>query len=255
MVFVSGNILNASELNAFSTTTIVTTGDVGIGTAAPGKRLQIDDSGTAEVLIKSTDSVGDSALLFGNIDDSVQASVFYDASSKSLYLRGYNNTNRFRISEAGSIWALGIYNLTASSAANVFSSSNGYLYRSTSSIKYKTDVEDLEDSYADHVLQMRPVWYRSTTGNDPTDFSYYGLIAEEVAAIDPRLVHFGPTPDCICPDDPDNPDATAHTPECLTEPEGVQYDRLVPHLISVAQRQAAELAALTARLDALESPA
>ena len=100
---------------------------------------------------------------------------------------------------------------------------------------------------------MRPVWYRSITGNDPTGYSYYGLIAEEVAAIDPRLVSFGPLPDCICGDDPDDEGVTLHTPECLTEPEGVQYDRLVPHLISVAQRQAAELAALTARLEALEA--
>jgi hypothetical protein len=46
---------------------------------------------------------------------------------------------------------------------------------------------------------------------------------------------------------------TVHTPECSTEPEGVQYDRLIPHLISVAQRQAAQIEETMARVDALES--
>ena len=228
-------------------------GDVGIGTTSPAKKLDVLDTGTAEVSIRSSSSGGDSALLFGNADDTIQASVFYDASLKSLYLRGYNNTSRLRISEYGTIWTSYVYSHTTSNAANMHIHSNGYLYRSTSSRKYKTEIEDLENDYADRVLAMRPVWYRSTTGNDPAEHSYYGLIAEEVSEIDPRLVHYGPTPDCDCPDDPDDPDAVLHTPECLTEPEGVQYDRLVPHLISVVQRQAAQIEDLSARVAALEA--
>ena len=41
MVFVAGAVLTAAELNAFSTTTIVTTGDVGIGTATPRAELDV----------------------------------------------------------------------------------------------------------------------------------------------------------------------------------------------------------------------
>ena len=48
MVFVSGEILTAAELNAFSTTTIVTTGNVGIGIAAPDAPLHIATADTAD---------------------------------------------------------------------------------------------------------------------------------------------------------------------------------------------------------------
>ena len=200
--------------------TVKSTGKVGIGTTAPAELLHVGDASTA-----------------GTFRVHATAGV-----------------NSFRISGTNAI-STTIKDATTALAGNMYISTGGYMYRSTSSIKYKSPVEDLEDDYADRVLEMRPVWYRSITGNDPTGFSYYGLIAEEVAAIDPRLVSFGPLADCVCPDDPDDPGVTVHTPECLTEPEGVQYDRLIPHLISVAQRQADELAALTARLEALESPA
>ena len=145
-----------------------------------------------------------------------------------------------------------IVNLTTASAANVFiSTANNSMYRSTSSAKYKTDIETLEDEYADIVFELRPVWYRSTTGNDPEEYSYYGLIAEEVAQVDPRLVHFGATADCGCVEDEDG--HIEHEQACLTEPEGVFYERLVPHLINVVQRQQTQIDALTARIEALEA--
>jgi hypothetical protein len=48
------------------------------------------------------------------------------------------------------------------------------IYRSTSSIKYKTDVEDIDNAYADAILGCRPVWYRSLCERDPKDHSYWG---------------------------------------------------------------------------------
>jgi hypothetical protein len=84
---------------------------------------------------------------------------------------------------------------TTASAANAFldsgSSPANQLLRSTSSGRYKRDVEDIDPAHADAVLQLRPVWYRSKVAHDPQDWSWYGLIAEEVAEIDPRLVHWG----------------------------------------------------------------
>jgi hypothetical protein len=144
-----------------------------------------------------------------------------------------------------------INNITTGSAANVYIAGNNTMYRSTSSAKYKTDIETLEDDYADVVFRLRPVWYRSLSPDDPDEWSYYGLIAEEVAEVDPRLVHYGPSTDCQC--EPDDDDHVEHVLSCLTEPEGVQYDRLVPHLISVVQRQSTTIQELTARIEALEA--
>jgi hypothetical protein len=127
---------------------------------------------------------------------------------------------------------LGVGTNTTATAGNVNVTTGGILRRSTSSIKYKTDVETLEDDYADKLFELRPVWYRSTVPSDNSEWSHYGLIAEEVAQVDPRLVQF------------------AEQENGTVEPEGVQYDRLVPHLINLVQRQQAQIDALTARLDA-----
>ncbi|MDF3016330.1 MAG: putative phage tail fiber protein [Thermomicrobiales bacterium] len=87
---------------------------------------------------------------------------------------------------------------TTASAANAFinsgSSPVGQLLRSTSSEWYKTGIEDVEQKYLDAALSIRAVYYRSDPKHVPNDnpaFGHWGHIAEEVAAIDPRLVHWG----------------------------------------------------------------
>lgn len=314
MAFVAGAVLTAAELNAFSTTTIVTTGDVGIGTPTPGAPLQIDHATSAAVRLNDTGgTVGaaiDSRVQFyagGAQNGSVgyesgsgimelvnnDGPVYVETDNAHILLRTIGTT-RMKVDEAGNVGigttaptgllqlgdgstagsfrvhasggdesfrvvttvvrSTNIVGLTTAAGANVYiSSGNNTLYMSTSSARFKSDVEDLEDDYADRVLAMRPVWFRSATGNDPVNYSYYGLIAEEVAEIDPRLVNFGPTPACDCPEDPEDPGVVVHSLECCNVPTGVQYDRLVPHLISVAKRQANQIADLTARLEALEA--
>jgi len=152
-------------------------------------------------------------------------------------------TERWRIDAAGSlIGAAGSallapanYSLTTASAANVNIDSGGLFRRSTSSSKYKTDIEALDDNYADAILQCRPVWYRSTCDADKPEWAYWGFIAEEVAAIDPRLCFFEEKEDGSL------------------EPEGVQYDRFVPHLLNLIKRQKEQIEAMEARLSALEA--
>lgn len=105
---------------------------------------------------------------------------------------------------------------TTTESANVFIfSSSGRLARSTSLAATKTDVEDLDPSYADRVLDLRPVFYRSLASLDSTERSHYGLIAEEVDEVEPRLAAR----------DPDSGDLI-----------GVQYDRVPVLLLSVVQR-------------------
>ena len=165
-------------------------------------------------------------------------------------------TERLKLDNAGNVIAVGIYNQVSGGAANVGVNSGGTLYRSTSSIKYKTDVETLQDSYADALLECRPVWYHSLCENDNPEHSFWGFIAEEVAEIDPRLVHWKTVEITY-----DENGSAVETP-CDPEPEGVAYDRFVPHLINLLKRQkeqlesqAATIAALDARLTALEGGA
>jgi hypothetical protein len=191
---------------------------------------------------------------YGNIADSANRWNFYANGTAPNYF-------------AGKIASLGSYNDTTASAANVFIASNGDIQRSTSSIRYKTDVETLEQSYADNViLNARPVWYRSLCEADNAGWSYYGLIAEEVAELDPRLVFWGrPTKevlqkeakDAVLDDEGNIIEPAAEAVYTNVEdidaelrPEGVQYDRLTVMLIDVVQRQQKRIEGLEARLTA-----
>lgn len=76
----------------------------------------------------------------------------------------------------------GVYAETDASAANVFVASDGSLRRSTSSLRYKIDVEDMIYGLKD-VLALRPVTYSAKPNGEnesEPDKRYGGLIAEEV---------------------------------------------------------------------------
>ena len=165
-------------------------------------------------------------------------------------------TESLRITNAGIHYLPRNYNGNNSAVltANVYIFSDGSIGRYTSSGKYKTQVEDLEDKYADKVLELRPTWYRSLCERDNHKHSTYGFIAEEVAEIDPRLVHFK-TVD-VTYDEQGN----AIEAPCDPEPEGVNYTMMIPHLVNIAKRQKQQIeeqakiiAALEIRLSALEA--
>ena len=169
------------------------------------------------------------------------------SADKMTFHTGSSGTERMSINVNGVVSAQGIYTYTTSTSANVAVLSAGQLYRSTSSSKYKTQVETLQDSYADALLQCRPVWYRSTCEGDNPAHGWWGFIAEEVAEIDPRLVHWKNTEVTY-----DEKGFAVETP-CDPEPEGVAYDRFVPHLLNLIKRQQQAIETLEAKVAALES--
>ena len=118
---------------------------------------------------------------------------------------------------------------TTASAANAFlnsgSSPANQLLRSTSSIKYKTDVQDLTAEDANKILSLRPVTYRSNSVADDPNKTHFGFIAEEVAQAEQRLVHYV--------DD---------------LPDGVQYERMCVLLLKVVQDLKSEVEDLKAQI-------
>lgn len=190
---------------------------VGINTAAPDKPLHIVTS-SGDAYVKQYDGTVTTVL---GPDGS--STALWGTTSNHPIRFITNDAERFRIDTTGLITSPRSYSATTGNSANlVVYDSGGGFYRSTSSRKYKTDIEDMQDSWADKILELRPVWYRSTCEPDPDKWSYWGLIAEEVEDVDPRLVQH------------DN-DGT---------PEGVQYDRIVPALINIIKRQEARITAL-----------
>ena len=172
-----------------------------------------------------------------------------------------NGVERGRIDASGMLavpqWHIQTTALGAT--AYVASGPQGAIYRSTSSIKYKRDVETIEDIYADAVLDVRPVFYRSKSDNDNSAHGFWGIIAEELAEIDPRLVHWQTHVPVEVTDD-DGVVTTEMVELDTPEPEGVQYERFVPLLLNLAKRQRDQITAqtaaitdLTTRLTALEN--
>jgi hypothetical protein len=168
---------------------------VGIGQAAPVAELGIEAAADPWMHIVDT---GTATELFG-----VDGTAVYVASdAKPMYFKtgctwnahpGTSGTVALEITTAALLSSVPTYNNTTAAAADMHVASTGLFYRSTSSARYKTQVEDVVDSYADDILNLRPVWYRSLCADDRSDWSHYGFIAEEVAEIDPRLVFYGYT--------------------------------------------------------------
>jgi hypothetical protein len=179
-----------------------------------------------------------------------------------------------QISEAGNVFfATAAGDLTASAANCYIQASDGRIMRSTSSIRYKKDIEDILPLFYRKALLLRARWFRSKNSTDHPDWSYYGLIAEEVAEIEPRLVHWDYTPESYEEVSVDEDVEVGRNKNgqpliekrTLTErrlrpehqrelrPESVQYDRLAVLLLPLVQEHEQEIAALKAQNAALEA--
>jgi hypothetical protein len=165
---------------------------------------------------------------------------FYDnTSALNFYVRsnGYIGTGTDTSSPT---------NLTTAVGANVYVSGTGLLFRSTSSLRFKTDVEHIDDEWADKLLELKPIFYKSSATGDlefqDQNWTYYGFGAEDVAKVDPRYVNFK---SFEIQHDPDSGEDT-RIPLNEPIPEGVQYDRMVPALVNLVKR-------LTERVETLEA--
>ena len=218
----------------------------------------------AEDLIIGTTSSTENGLSIVSSTSTVGRIHFGDGSSGQSTYRGYmiynhssdqmdigvNAGGRLIITSGGEIYMPDMYDDTTSLGANMYIHTDGshQLLRSTSSERFKKNIETLEDKYADAVLGLRPVWYKSKCEADNADHSHWGLIAEEVAKVDPRLVTYRNTENSRSEDGRDIVTKNLDTPVV----ESVQYDRIIPHLINICKRQEDKITALEARIKALE---
>jgi len=102
----------------------------------------------------------------------------------------------------------------------------GYLAQCSSSARYKKDIESL-GPVGDLVARLRPVSYRWID----SDIEEIGLVAEEVAEVEPRLATYN----------------------AEGQIEGVRYRQLAALLVGALQEQQAEIAELKTDAETLES--
>ena len=116
--------------------------------------------------------------------------------------------------------------------------SGGFFVRTSSSARYKTDIEDAEFSL-EAILQLQPKTFRlkEEVEEEPEDaITYPGFIAEDIAG----------TPLDVFVNYETLPDGTQR-------PEGVRYAELTAALVSAMKQQNETIKTLEARLDALEA--
>ncbi len=141
-----------------------------------------------------------------------------------------NWVDRFKIDNSNGITYIpGAWNNTTTNGANLYVSSTGALLRVASSIKYKKDIEDIDNSYVENFFNnARPIFYRAKESIDnPIDWGYWGFIAEEVAEYDKRLVFWrydGETKEVVETklDHPAEPERTEIVKEEVTGEDGTK---------------------------------
>jgi hypothetical protein len=256
---------NAPSGTAGSTATfterlrIDSSGNVGIGTTSVTSGYVLDSRGWIRAQHPSGDCViaaiagnttGVSALYFGDSASDSPGSVEYNHTSNHLYFKT-NATERLRIDGAnGTLTSQPTYDNTAAGSTVVVTSA-GLIRRTSSSLKYKKDIENLDSSIVDNAIDgLRPVWYRTKNpeGDDKSTWSHVGLIAEEVDSVEPRLVRYK-TVEVSTNENGERIETQLENPV----PEDVDYARLSVVLLSEVKAQRVKIASLEARLEALES--
>jgi hypothetical protein len=143
-------------------------------------------------------------------------------ASNHIVLSDGDGNPRLFLQADGSLRCLGVYNNAAAASNAVNVDASGNVYRSTSALKYKTNVRDLEDI---DINLFRAVRYNSNCAIDNPDQDHFGVIADEVdAAGITELVNYGAD----------------------GEVEGFQYERLTVVLLKAIQELKAEFDAYKA---------
>jgi hypothetical protein len=242
---------------------IDSSGNVGIGTSSPGAKLNVaaGDAASAanQVNISGGRSLG--ANVVGSAGSILFTNSYWTSGYGAAYISGMDSggsggllafattsngggttgvpTERARIASDGKFTlateTLYITNIpTTSTAGNCLISSGegNKFYRSTSSLKYKRNVVDMQRGVQD-VMQLRPVNFNGVSDFDG-DKLFAGFIAEEVESLGFK--------EFVIYDDKGDPD-------------GLQYANMVALLTKAIQEQQALITSLTARIAALEGAA
>lgn len=174
-------------------------GSVGVG-VVPNYRLDVKGAGAT------------SSTVAFHVANSTPTSLFYTRDDGAI------NTGAAAVSP---------YNNVTGTAANMVVGSDGFLYRSTSSLRYKTQINDATHGL-NEVLKLRSVTFKSQ--NDGNKI-FGGLIAEEVDSA--GLTEF------VQYDSENRPDA-------------IHYSNMVALLIKAIQEQQTQINQLKNRLSVLE---
>jgi hypothetical protein len=211
--------------------TFDTAGNLGLGSTSP-----INTAGYTGLTINNATNGGLISFATGNTQKgavfNAGNNMYLDTNNVAgvLLIRNTATGATNTIQASGVITSPPTYANTSGGAANMFVQTDGSFYRSTSSLKYKTNVQDATHGLAD-LLQLRSVTYEGKAETDAGK-TFGGLIAEEV--------HEAGLTEFVQYAEDGSPDALA-------------YGNMVSLCIKAIQEQQVLITTLTARITALES--
>jgi hypothetical protein len=225
-------------------------GNVGIGISSPSTKLDLTgpfDATTGIGFRLSANSSGANSKI--QYTDAVTYNWTAGTTGNAFTISsgeypGNVGTERLRITSTGTLTSQATYDNT-SAGSTVVVTSAGLIRRTSSSLKYKKDVETLEQTIVDNAVNnLRPVWYRTKNadGDDKATWSHIGLIAEEVDLVEPRLVKYK-TVEVTQDENGANVTTELETPV----PEDVDYAKLSVILLAKVKQLEARIAVLEAK--------
>jgi hypothetical protein len=153
-----------------------------------------------QALFNNTTGINNTAIgkwsLYDNISGSQNIAL---GNAAGAYITGINNIDIDNSGVAGenstirigtvqtATYIAGISGKTATGGAAVFVTSAGKLGTVTSSRRFKKDIADMAAA-SEALLALRPVTFRYKPELDKAGIPQYGLVAEEVAEVNPDLV-------------------------------------------------------------------
>jgi hypothetical protein len=167
-------------------------------------------------------TTGNRNVIIGNYSGNAGGLDIRTFSNYIVLSDGDGNPRLFYSNSASTWVSTEIYASTTASGANMFVGSNGAIQRSTSALKYKQDIRDIEEI---DINLLRGVRYKSKCEGDDQTKDHFGIVADEVDAVGIKeLVSYGAN----------------------GEVEGFQYERLTVVLLKKLQTLDAEFKAYVA---------
>jgi hypothetical protein len=232
----SGYTINADNINGGTITGIV------LNTASSGQRVSLESD---QIIFYNSDDVGAGAI-FGTTYDTETALSFQSAGGAYISAAvGYKVYSVGPFEATSTIKAFGTIRTDGSIIRDALAgggttgasiNDNGSLIRTTSSERYKQDIEDLDIQYEDLLsLQGRRFRLKDEAGENPDARYYAGFIAEEL-------------------DETSLKDFVSYEKleDGTKRPDGVYYGELTAALLEAIKHQDQLIKSLTSRIETLE---
>ena len=153
----------------------------GNGNTANGDEALLNNSIGSDNTANGEGALGNNTTGNGNIAVGSNAGINVTSASNVICIGadGNNVDNSCYIGQ--------IFNATSSGGTAVFINSNGRLGTATSSRRFKEEIKPMERA-SEALFALKPVTFRYKKGIDPQGIPQFGLVAEDVEAVNPDLV-------------------------------------------------------------------